>query len=251
MLGDGDGTGFAPCILIPVFDHADGIGPTVLSLLPLNVPCLLIDDGSGARCREVLDRLAEDHAARITLVRRERNGGKGAAMQTGFAAARQAGYTHALQVDADGQHDIADVPAFLDAARQAPEAIVCGVPIYDDSVPRSRLYGRYATHVWVWINTLSLTIRDSMCGFRVYPLAPTTAVFETEYVGRRMDFDTEIIVRLFWRGLRIVNRPTRVRYPSDGVSHFRLWGDNLRITLMHTRLFFGMLLRLPRLLRRR
>lgn len=246
-----DGGAFAPCILIPVYDHAEGIVPTVLSLLPLNLPILLVDDGSGPACRAALDRLAGEHAERVSLVRRPRNGGKGAAMQTGFAAARAAGHTHALQVDADGQHEIADVPGFLEAARAHPGAVVCGVPVYDDSVPRSRLYGRYATHVWVWINTLSTEIRDSMCGFRVYPLDTTLAVFDREYVGRRMDFDTEIIVRLFWRGLRVINRPTRVRYPSDGVSHFRLWGDNLRITLMHTRLFFGMLRRLPRLLRRR
>lgn len=129
--------------------------------------------------------------------------------------------------------------------------MICGYPVYDDSVPRARLYGRYATHIWVWINTLSFAIKDSMCGLRIYPLAATLRVVERQRIGRRMDFDTEIAVRLYWSGMGVVNLPTRVRYPEDGVSHFRVWRDNLLISAMHTRLFFGMLWRSPKLLWRK
>jgi predicted LPLAT superfamily acyltransferase len=118
-------------------------------------------------------------------------------------------------------------------------------------VPRARLYGRYATHVWVWINTLSLEIRDTMCGFRVYPLRETMALLARGALPPRMDFDTEVMVRLHWRGVRFVAVPTRVTYPVGGRSHFRLLDDNLRISWMHTRLFGGMLLRLPMLLWRK
>jgi hypothetical protein len=118
-------------------------------------------------------------------------------------------------------------------------------------VPRSRLYGRYLTHVWVWINTLSFEIRDSMCGLRVYPLATACQIWRKQRIGRRMDFDTEVLVRLSWSGVTIINIPTHVTYPADGVSHFRLLKDNVFISLMHTRLFFGMLVRLPLLLGRR
>ena len=138
-----------------------------------------------------------------------------------------------------------------DHARCAPEKIISGVPQYDESVPTGRLYGRYATHGWVWIKTWSLQIRDSMCGFRVYPLAPTLAVIRAGGLGKRMDFDPEILVRLAWREQPMRWRPTRVHYPLDGRSHFRLWQDNVLISRMHTRLFFGMLLRAPRLLWRR
>ena len=117
-------------------------------------------------------------------------------------------------------------------------------------MPKGRLYGRYLTHVWVWINTLSLAIKDSMCGFRVYPLVRTLAAIVPS-IGKRMDFDPEIAVRLVWAGTQVVNLPTRVTYPADGVSHFDVWRDNLRISAMHTRLFFGMLWRLPGLLWRR
>jgi hypothetical protein len=129
-----------------------------------------------------------------------------------------------------------------------PGAVIAGCPIYDQSVPAVRLYARYLTHVWVWINTLSLAIRDSMCGFRVYPLAPVMSLLGRRTLGRRMNFDTDIVVRLFWAGVPVVNLPTRVGYPSDGVSHFRAFRDNVLITRMHTVLFFGMLLRLPVLL---
>jgi hypothetical protein len=171
-------------------------------------------------------------------------------MLAGFREAARLGASHVLQIDADGQHDATDIPRFLQAAQAAPDAVINGAPVYDASVPKGRLYGRYLTHVWVWINTLSFAIRDSMCGFRVYPLAPVLKLIDEEFVGQRMDFDPEIVVRLHWRGVGIENLATPVRYPSDGVSHFDVWRDNVRISRMHTRLFFGMLRRLPRLARR-
>ena len=243
--------GFNPIILVPVYDHAEAIGPMLMRLLPHGVPCLLVDDGSGLACARVLDELAAQYPDRVHLLRLPSNQGKGAAVMAGLREAGTRGHSHVLQIDADGQHDAADVPAFLEQARDEPQAVINGQPQYDASVPRARLYGRYATHIWVWINTLSFEIRDSMCGFRVYPLQAALDLLQRERIGQRMDFDTEILVRLHWDGVRVRNRPTRVTYPSDGVSHFDVWRDNLRISRMHTRLFFGMLLRLPRLLARK
>lgn len=236
-------------VVIPVFDHERAIGAMVDGVRAAGQDCLLVDDGSSAGCADVLRALAGRDG--VWLLRLERNSGKGAAMLAGFREAARRGATHVLQIDADGQHDCADIPGFLAAASAAPHAVINGVPVYDASVPRSRLYGRYLTHAWVWINTLSLEIRDSMCGFRVYPLASVLALVESEPVGLRMDFDPEVLVRLHWRGVAVHNRPTPVRYPRDGVSHFDVWRDNLRISRMHARLFFGMLRRLPRLLRRK
>jgi len=242
---------FKPVVLIPVFDHEHAIGAVVAAVLSHRIPCLLVDDGSSAGCAAVLDALAASEPREIMLVRHAANRGKGAAVLTGFARAASVGYTHVLQIDADGQHCVADVPAFLQAARAHPAAVIAGCPVYDDTVPALRLYGRYLTHVWVWINTLSLRIRDSMCGFRVYPVAPVIALAARQKIGARMNFDTDILVRLYWEGLDVVNLPTRVAYPSDGVSHFRVWLDNALITRMHAMLFFGMLRRMPRLLARK
>ncbi len=240
-----------PCLVIPYYNHERAIEATLAALKPAGLPAFVVDDGSAAAAAECITGLAARECAWIKLLRLTPNQGKGAAVMAGLQAAADAGYTHALQVDADGQHDAADIPRLLAAAREQPQALVTGVPVYDDAAPRSRRYGRYVTHVWVWINTLSLAIRDSMCGFRVYPIAPALAAWREMRWGRRMDFDTEILVRMFWAGAPVRSLPTRVRYPLDGVSHFRLLGDNLRISFMHARLFFGMLIRVPRLLQRR
>lgn len=210
---------------------------------------LMVNDGSNAGCSNLL----RDISAReqwITLIERESNGGKGAAVKTGLRASAGLGYSHALQLDADGQHDLADIPQLLALSSVNPQAVISGEPDYRD-VPRVRLYGRYLTHVWVWINTLSLEIRDSMCGFRIYPLAPTLRILDSSNTGDRMDFDPEILVRLHWDGVRVIQLRTTVTYPRDGISHFRGLRDNALISWMHTRLFFGMLYRLPRLLQRK
>ncbi|HWU69166.1 MAG TPA: glycosyltransferase family 2 protein [Stenotrophobium sp.] len=242
---------FRPCIVVPFFNHAQAIAGTIGALRQLGLPCWLVDDGSDATATPVLDELARQEAGWLHLIRYQPNQGKGEAVMRGCAAAHAQGHSHAVQVDADGQHDIGDIPALLALAAANPRALVTGVPVYDASVPRGRLYGRYITHFWVWLHTLSFEIRDSMCGFRVYPLSESLELWRSERVGRRMDFDTDIMVRLWWRGTPVLSRPTRVTYPQDGVSHFNMLRDNLRISWMHTRLFCGMLLRLPRLLRRR
>ena len=240
---------FRPVAVIPVYNHGDAVGAVAANVRASGLHCVLVDDGSSADCAAVLDGLAI--APDVTLVRLAVNQGKGGAMMAGLRAAAAAGYRHALQIDADGQHDAGDIGKFLRHAAAAPAAVICGVPIYDETVPLGRLVGRYATHVWVWINSLSLEIRDSMCGFRVYPLAAVVKLLDEARLGRRMDFDPEVLVRLHWRGVRILSVPTRVTYPQDGLSHFRLGLDNWLITKMHTRLAFGMLARSPLLLWRK
>ena len=242
-------TRYEPCAVIPVYNHGGTVAAVVAQLAAQGLPCVLVDDGSEPACAAVLDSLAAQPDTR--LVRRAVNGGKGAAVQDGLRAAMALGYTHALQVDADGQHALQDIPLFTQASRQQPDAVICGAPVYGDDVPRSRLYGRWLTRIWVWINTLSFDIPDAMCGFRVYPLAKVLPVIDGAQVGRRMDFDIAVLVRLHWRGVRMAWLPTRVAYPEGGISHFKGLQDNVLISRMHARLFFGMLARSPVLLWRR
>nr|WP_240980137.1 glycosyltransferase family 2 protein [Ramlibacter agri] len=243
-------TVFKPVVVIPVYNHPDTIPAVCAAVRAHGLECILVDDGSDGRTQAAVQRLAV-HDLGVHRLRLATNQGKGAAMVAGFREAARRGFTHVLQVDADGQHDTGDIPQFIEQARLHPDAVIAGCPVYDASVPKGRLYGRYATHVWVWINTLSLDIRDSMCGFRAYPLASLMPLLEKVRIGRRMDFDSDVIVRLHWRGVPVVNLATRVTYPQDGISHFRMLRDNVRISAMHTRLFFGMLARLPMLLWRK
>jgi glycosyltransferase involved in cell wall biosynthesis len=238
------------CAVVPVFDHQRAIGHVVAGLRQHGLAVFLVDDGSGPECAAELDRLS--HAdVHVRLLRLPENQGKGAAVMAGLTAAASESFSHALQIDADGQHDMSSVPRFVAAAADEPQALICGRPVFDASIPRHRLYLRYLTHVMVWINTLSFEIPDAMCGMRVYPLAVVLPVLNAEPPGQRMAFDVEALVRLHWRGVRWRWLPIRVAYPFDGVSHFRLVRDNWLITLMHVRLFFGMLWRSPRLLARK
>ena len=237
-------TSFRPCVLVPTYDNPRTIGSVVERVRAYCQSVVVVDAGSGPEGREACDALERAGVAHV--VHRARNGGKGAAVKTGFARASELGYTHALQVDADGQHALDDVPRFLQIAEENPDALILGAPVFDQSAPKARQVGRKITIFWVDFETGGRVIADPMCGFRVYPLAPVRAL---DVPSNRMDFDPEVAVRLAWRGVPVINVPTRVRYvPRDegGVSHFRLLEDNLRISWMHTRLcirkIFGSLL---------
>lgn len=240
---------YRACAVIPVYNHGATVGAVVTRLHAQGLPCILVDDGSDSDCAAVLNEQAD--LRDVYLVRRQVNGGKGAAVEDGLRKAQALGYTHALQVDADGQHALEDIPAFLTASQAHPQAVVCGAPIYGNDIPRSRYYGRWLTHVWVWINTLSFDIRDAMCGFRLYPLASVIAVFDSVDTGKRMDFDIGVLVHLHWRGVPMHWISTPVIYPENGISHFQGLRDNYLISRMHARLFFGMLRRAPSLVYRR
>lgn len=226
-----------PCLAIPIYDHGDTIAGVVESLAPLELPCIVVDDGSGAATRREIDRLQDRHEW-LSVCRHDRNLGRGAALRTAYRAAAARGMTHVVQLDADGQHDAADVPRFLEAARAHPDALVLGRPRFDDSIPWHRRHGRKLSQGIVWLETLSLAARDPLCGFRCIPLGPTICVLDRTRTGDRMDFDPELVVRQVRAGLPVVNVPTLVRYPEAGVSHFRMIEDNLLIAWAYLRLAF-------------
>jgi len=234
---------FRACAVVPCYNHGATAGAVVERLVAHGLDVLLIDDGSDATTAQAL-RVLGMQQPRVQVLRIEPNGGKGAAVLYGLREAAKRGFTHALQVDADGQHDLNDVPRFLAEGQREPNAVVCGAPRYDAGAPASRRYGRWITHFWVWLETRSFAIGDSLCGFRLYPLAPTLALANRVRLAHGMSFDIDVVVRLAWEGLPIINVRTTVTYPPGGISHFQLLRDNLRISGTHTRLFFGMLWRL-------
>lgn len=238
------------CFVIPHYCHESLLAPLLQAVSAVGFPVFIVDDGSPAESRRTLVQMAEAYDG-VTVLGRPVNGGKGAAVMDGIWYARAHGLTHAIQIDADGQHDLADLPEFLRVSRAAPNAIVSGQPVFGDDAPRSRKWGRQITNFWIHIETLSAYIPDAMCGYRIYPLSASAAIMATGGVGKRMDFDVEFLVRAAWAGHPVVFVPTRVQYAPGGISHFRLIRDNIGITCMHCRLFFGMLIRLPVLLRRK
>ncbi|MEK6742329.1 MAG: glycosyltransferase family 2 protein [Nitrospirota bacterium] len=238
---------FKPCIVIPIYNHGYAIAATIDSLKIYGLPIIVIDDGSEETTKRSIAKVATTHPDLQVLVHKQ-NKGKGAALKTGFRKALNDGFTHALQVDADGQHNLNDIPSFLVKGKESPNCLICGEPVYDESIPKSRLYGRRITNFWIVVETLSHKIPDAMCGYRLYPLQQTVSLLDRYFVGDRMESDIDLLVRFAWLPMPIYWIKTKVQYPKGGWSNFRLFQDNARISWAHTRLVAGMITHLPSLL---
>lgn len=240
-------------VLIPSYDTGPRVYQTVREARAQWRPVWVVVDGSTDGTAQGLQRMAqEDPGLRVFVL--PKNQGKGAAVLHGLQHAQAAGYTHALTMDSDGQHPASLIPAFMQASIDEPHTMVLGRPVFDASAPLLRVRGRKISNWWVNVETLGAGIGDALFGFRVYPVAGLVQVMQRSRWMRRMDFDTEAVVRLAWRGIKPVNLDAPVRYftaEEGGVSHFRYGRDNLLLTSMHVRLLLGFVLRLPLLLFRR
>jgi len=240
-------------VLIPSYNPGARALDTVRAARANWDPVWVVVDGSTDGSAEALSALAARDPSLRVLVR-ARNGGKGAAILDGLMAAQRAGFTHALTMDADGQHPPECIASFMQASLAAPGAMILGDPVFDASVPLIRLRGRRISNWCTNITTLWAGIHDTLFGFRVYPIDPLVAIMQRTGWMRRFDFDAEAAVRLSWRGVPAVNLPAPVRYfrPDEGgVSHFHYGRDNVLLTSMYLRLFLGFGIRLPWLIARR
>lgn len=235
------------CLVVPHFNHTEQFKCFLPRLVTTGLPIYVVDDGSQADELVQLRQLAAAHS-NVRLEEMGQNQGKGAAVLMGFEIAAADGHSHAIQIDADGQHDLDDLPHFLRASKAEPGAIISGRPIFEESAPKIRVYGRRITNFFTALETMSLQIEDALCGFRVYPLAEIALVTQRHPIGLRMDFDTDILVKAVWHDIPIFFVDTRVIYIKGGASHFSYLRDNLRLIGLHSRLITGMLIRLPMLL---
>ena len=237
------------CLLIPIYQHRRTIRGVVEALEKYGLPCIIVDDGSDLETRAVLEEVAGSHAW-VHVHHCPANRGKGAALRTGYRLAFERGFSHAIQLDADAQHDPADVPRFLEASRQNSGALVLGDPRFDESAPRLRIWSRQLSRGLVWLATLSFSIRDPLCGYRSIPLEPTLRLLDRVPTGDHMEFEPELAVRLLWSGVPVVNVATPIVYRVGGESHFDLLRDYPRLAWLYLRLVAGMLPRARHLLGR-
>jgi glycosyltransferase involved in cell wall biosynthesis len=237
-------------VLIPSFNPGRKVYDTLVSAREHWAPVWVVVDGSTDGTGERLEEMAAVDP-QLRVIRLANNCGKGGAVLHGLRMASQAGFTHALTLDSDGQHPTDIIPAFMAASMAAPAAMILGEPLFDTSAPRLRVNGRRISNWWTNLETLWAGIHDSLFGFRVYPIEPLVQIMRRQIWMRRFDFDVEAVVRLSWRGVPAINLPAPVRYfrPNEGgVSHFHYGRDNALLTWMHARLLLGFLLRLPVLL---
>jgi len=240
-------------VLIPSYNPGPKVHDTVRAARAQWTPVWVVVDGSTDGSAEALEAMAaQDDGLRVIVL--PRNVGKGAAVLHGLELAAAEGFTHVLTMDSDGQHPAELIPTFMAASTAQPQAMVLGVPVFAADAPRLRVNGRKVSNGWADLETLWMGIGDSLFGFRVYPIEPLRQIMHGQRWMRRFDFDPEAVVRMCWRGVKPVNLPATVKYFSvdeGGVSHFNYLRDNLLLTWMHSRLFFGFLLRLPLLVMRR
>ena len=233
-------------ILIPSYNTGPLLRETVSAALTSALPVLVVIDGSTDASDSGLEDLAP--SPQLTVLRLPSNGGKGNAILTGIRHAGDLGFTHALCMDADGQHPASYISRFAEISARHPEASVFGSPVFDASAPALRVNGRKISNFWTNLETLGWGIDDSLFGMRLYPISPLIEVFGETCFARRFDFDPEVAVRLAWKGVPVINLPTPVRYISTddgGVSQFRYFRDNTLLTWMHLRLMAGFFARLP------
>ena len=221
-------------MLIPSFNPGGALAETVRGAVAAWPDVWVVSDGSTDGSDVGIEKLG----ARV--VRLGRNGGKGAAVRAGLTAAAAAGFTHALVMDADGQHPAERIGAFMAASAARPGALVLGVPVFGSDAPAERVWGRQVANLCT--RALAPGVGDALFGFRVYPVGPLLEAFGQTRWMRGFDFDPEAVIRLVRAGLPVVNMPAAVRYPrpeQGGVSHFRYLRDNLVLGWMFARLAAG------------
>lgn len=231
---------FKLCIIIPCYNHGRELAGYLPTVSQYGFPVIVVDDGSAAEEAQQIAEVCK--ATEATYLRCECNKGKWQAVKVGTVYAQKAGYSHMLQCDADGQHDSTSIPAFAEAAKAAPHAVICGIPVYGDDVPKARLKGRCISNFFAWLETAGACNIDTMCGFRLYPIHILARALSKKRIMNGMPGDIETLVHLFWYGCTIITKEIRVCYPEGGRSNFRMVRDNMLISWAHTKLCTAALL---------
>jgi glycosyltransferase involved in cell wall biosynthesis len=231
-------------VLIPSFNSGALLAATIAAARANWAPVWVVVDGSTDDSGAAAERMARCDPA-LRILRLHTNQGKGAAVRHGLTAAKANGFTHALVMDADGQHPADCIPAFMNASIHTPNALVMGRPVFGADAPWVRVAARRLCNFFAAFETMS-QVGDTLFGFRVYPIAGLLSVMRRSVGMKRFDFDPEAVVRLVWGGTRLIHIPAPVRYlekAEGGISHFRYMRDNLLLIRMHLRLLGIALLR--------
>ena len=221
-------------IIIPCYKHAHTLKQVLTNLAPFNYLMVVIDDGNDLEQKTIIKNTVKEFENAV-LLEHATNLGKGAAIADGIAYLKEHHYTHAIQIDADMQHNLKDLNKFISLSKQYPKDIISGAPIFDEKAPKGRVIGRKITNFFVALECCTLSIKDAMIGFRVYPVEPIFKILKKHHVAMRMECDIEILVWAYWSDCKTRFIENKVNYPEGGISNFKA-KDNLKISLMHTKL---------------
>jgi len=217
-----------PCIIIPVYNSEKLISDVLKSVLQYTENVIVINDGSTDGTLDIIKNFTE-----ITLVTYSKNRGKGFALQCGFRKALEMNYTHAITMDADGQHIATDIPKLIEASEKQPDALIIGSRKFDNpNMPQGNIFANNFSNFWFMLQT-GKRLPDTQTGFRVYPLKK---IGKMRLFTNRYEAELEMLVRLSWRNVKIVSQPINVYYPpvKERLSHFRGGKDFFRISVLNT-----------------
>lgn len=237
--------------IIPVYNHGVTLQTVVEALSAYDLPIIIVDDGNKAEDKVYINLVCQKYK-NITLITNRFNRGKGYSVCRAIKVAYKMGITHLFQIDADGQHDTEQCKLFLETSKANPDALVCGYPQFDESIPENRKNGRQISNNYAsFVTCTKGYIKDAMCGYRIYPVKPFYKICRFGFIDSHMGFDTEILVKMIWKNVPVIYLPVNVSYPAGGKSNFRMVRDNIRISFMFARMTIGMWLRYPILAKRR
>lgn len=214
-------------IVVPTYNNAGTLASVLNDLLLVTDQIIVVNDGSSDSTSEILTDFS------ITAISYERNRGKGFAIRTGFKRAVELGFDYVITIDSDGQHFASDIPQFVEALPNHPNAIIIGARNMDQSsVPGKSSFGNRFSNFWFWFET-GKTMPDTQSGFRLYPIKTLKSM---TFVTRKYEFEIEVLVRAAWSGVEVVSVPVKVFYADKAVrvSHFRPFTDFARISVLNT-----------------
>ena len=223
------------CVIIPTYNNSGTVADVVERALKVCPDVIVVNDGSTDNTE------AELCGINVMVLNHETNMGKGKALKTGLRYAGMNGFTHAVTLDADGQHFPEDIPVLLEASAQHPGDVIVGCRnLTSENMPRGNTFANRFSNFWFRLQT-ARKLDDTQSGFRVYPL---DALHGMGLVTSRYEAELEILVYAAWHGVDVQGVPVRVWYAPEGerVSHFRPFWDFFRISILNTILCFGALL---------
>jgi glycosyltransferase involved in cell wall biosynthesis len=216
------------CALVAAFNEEPTIAAVVAGVHRFVPDIVVVDDGS-------TDRTAECAAAAgAVVVRRARNGGKGAAVRTGLAHVLAGGYSHVLLIDGDLQHDPADIPELLAAGQSGGcDLVLAERAFVKGSMPAARFYSNRIGS-WILSRFIGADVADTQCGFR---LVRTDCLRGVRLTASGYELETEMLIKLVRHRAVLGHVGIAARYTGSR-SKLRSFRDTFRTCMMAVRYRF-------------
>ncbi|GHS85882.1 hypothetical protein FACS1894201_06120 [Bacteroidia bacterium] len=217
------------CIIIPTYNNQQFLKQALDAVLHYSIPVIVVNDGSTDMTNEIL----EDYQSKLTIFSYFPNKGKGYALNRGFDKAEELGFSYAITMDSDGQHLAEDLPLFVEAITNNPDAMIIGSrSLKQENMPTKNTFANKFSNFWFVVQT-GIKLPDTQTGFRLYPLKQMRGM---RAFTSRYEAELELLVRAAWRNIPLIPIPIQVYYPEKGerITHFRPCVDFLRISLLNT-----------------